>query len=147
MKYFIDQSIKIENTNKASYVGLANSQVTISSISARDKKRLKTYFRKLDKPLIFKLFTFSVLVARVLEETEVSQVTIDQEYRGHEIDIGNFVVQILSSKKKVIPEINFHQIGKRNNAHCEVYRAQKKNLKGHRVSAEVVIENYRKISK
>jgi len=40
MSYQIDQSIKIENTQKASYVCLANSVTLVISISAKNKREL-----------------------------------------------------------------------------------------------------------
>ena len=92
----IDQSIKIEKTNKTSYVCLADGQILISSISARDKKELKLFFRALDKPLIFKLFTFSVLCAKLIFKARAKVVLIDEEYSGHEIDIKSFIIQLLT---------------------------------------------------
>jgi hypothetical protein len=42
--YEIDQSIKIENTNKTSYVCIANGKVFVASLAGKDKKELKLYF-------------------------------------------------------------------------------------------------------
>lgn len=144
--YYIDQSIKIENTNKTTYVALTNGSTAVSSISAKDKGLLKLLFRQLEKPLVFKLFTFSVLVAKLLEAMKVTNVVIDTEYPGHEVDIKNYVTQLLLIAKKPIPVIHFHQIGKNNRAHLVVYHAYKKKLRGVNVSYREIVKRYEQIS-
>ena len=122
-RYQIDQSIKIENTSKATYVGISNGTQVIISILAHDKRALKQVFRKLKKPLVFKVFTFSVLCAKVLEKSRTKFVIIDREYQGHEIDIKNYIVQLLRLAGKPIPDIHFSLIGKNSHAHHRVYQA------------------------
>lgn len=145
--YQIDQSIKIEETNKTSYVCLANGKILISSISARDKKELKLFFRKLEKPLIFKLFTFSVLCAKIIFEAKIAVISIDEEYSGHEIDIKSFITQLLTIWGNTNTNISFTRVGKNSKAHIEGYNAYKKNNKGIIISAEEVLILYNKIDK
>lgn len=145
--YYIDQSIKIENTNKTTHVAISNGSTHIVSITGKDKSRLKLLFRQLQKPLVFKLFTFSVLVAKVIEMLKIDHVMVDVEYPGHEIDIKNYVTQLLLIAKKPVPAIHFVQIGKSNSAHIAVYGAYKKKKTGIRISQIEVIEKYERISK
>lgn len=123
MAYQIDQSIKIENTNKTSYVCLANSKTIIASISATAKKELKLFFRELNKPLIFKLFIFSVLCAKVIAKIRPGELTIDTEYQGHDRQIKSFILQILRMEGLGEPVIKFLRIGKNSSAHKGAYYA------------------------
>lgn len=146
-KYQVDQSIKIENTSKTSYICLSNSKTIICTISAKDKRELKLFFRELERPLIFKIFTFSVLVAKAIARTKIQSVEIDKEYLGHEIDIKSFIVQILDIWKIPQPYISFKLIGKNSNAHIQGYRAYKKKVKGITVKADGVLILYNLVNK
>ena len=144
--YYIDQSIKIENTSKTTYLALANSKQIVISISAKEKRTLKLVFRQLNKPLIFKLFTFSLLVAKVIEQVRLQQVTVDKEYPGHEVDIKNYITQLLLIAQKPVPQIYFQSIGKGNNAHLCAYNAHKNKTISLRISYAEVIKRYEQIS-
>ena len=128
-KYQIDLSIKIEDTSKASYVCLSNTTTAIVSISARDKRELKIFFRKLNRPLIFKLFTFSVLCAKSIAISGTPSVTIDTEYISHETEIHSFIIQILTIWKNPHPTITFNQVGRDSHAHIKALEASRKKQK------------------
>ena len=147
MPYQIDQSIKIENTNKATFVCLSNGQTIIVSISAKEKQKLKLFFRKLSKPLIFKLFTFSFLCAKAIMVSKIDSVAIDCEYVNHERQIKSFILQILKIEKIKIPDIWFSRIGKKSPAHIKGYEAMKKKSKGISVMVTEVLKYYEKINK
>lgn len=147
MKYQVDQSIKIENTSKATFVSLANDKIIISSISAKAKRELKLFFRELEKPLIFKLFTFSVLCSKVLIKARNDLVTIDCEYTKHEIDIKSYIVQIFRIEGLDVPNICFSRLGKRSSAHTAGYNAMKNNNKGIAVTVKDVLYYYDKINR
>lgn len=147
MQYQIGQSIKIEDTSKTTYVCLSNDTIFVSSISATEKRLLKRYFRQLQKPLIFKLFTFSVLCARTLLENMPQAVDIDREYDRHERHIKSFIVQIIRIERKLEPVIHFTEIGKSAHAHTYVYQAMKSGKKDRVISAQEVIRYYEKIQK
>jgi len=147
MKFKIDQSIKIENTNKTTYVAITNSGRVVVSISSKDKKLLKLFFRKLNRPTIFKVFTFSVLCAKVIAHTKAKSVVIDNEYLGHEINIKSFVVQILSIWNYNDTHISFRNLGKSSRAHEVVYKAYKKGKSELKVRAKEVLVLYNLINK
>lgn len=147
MTYQIDQSIKIEKTNKTSYVCLANGEILVSSISARDKKELKLYFRELEKLLIFKLFTFSVLCAKIIIQAKVGSVIIDTEYSGHERQIKSFILQIFKMEGFEEPIVSFAQVGKKSSAHKGAYEAFKLNTSNIKVTSKEVLKYYERVNK
>lgn len=145
--YQIDQSIKIENTNKTSYVCLANDKVLISSISAKEKKELKLYFRELGKPLIFKLFTFSVLCTKVIIAVKPGVIIIDQEYIGHERQIKSFILQIFQMENAEEPIMSFSQVGKKSPAHKGAYDALTQKKSDMKITAGEVLKYYERTNK
>lgn len=147
MTYQIDQSIKIEATNHTSYVSISNGTNFLVSISPKEKQILKSYFRKLDRPLIFKLFTFSVLCAEVIANSKPKHVEIDREYLNNEVVIKSYIKQIFSIWGKPIPTIIFAQIGRHSSAHINAYKAHRRNTKTHRITAKEVLILYNKVDK
>ncbi|MCX6784312.1 MAG: hypothetical protein NT141_04620 [candidate division WWE3 bacterium] len=147
MKYQIDQSNKIEETSKVTYVCLANGKTIIFSINSNEKQKLKLFFRELNKPLIFKLFTFSVLCAKAIITSKAGTVEIDCEYTNHEIDIKSYITQILLIEKTRSPDIWFAHVGKKSNAHLKGYAAMKKKAKGVTITAGEVLRYYENIDK
>ncbi len=147
MKYQIDQSIKIEDTGKTTYISLVNGESITVSISAKDKRELKLFFRELGKPLIFKLFTFSVLCAKTLMMSKTGSVIIDCEYTGYERQIKLFITQVFIIEEINRPEISFNKVGKLSNAHKTVHAAMEKKMKGTIVGVSEVLRYYEKISK
>lgn len=147
MAYQIDQSIKIENTNKTSYVCLANKKSIVISISAANKKELKLFFRELDKPLIFKLFTFSVLCAKAILALSPGELSIDIEYSGHDRQIKSFILQILRIENVEEPIIAFSQVGKSSTAHTGAYKALRQQRSDIKVTSKGILKYYEKINK
>lgn len=149
MKYQIDQSIKIEDTQKTTYVCLTDGKKSVLiSISAKEKRVLKIYFRKLQKPLIFKLFTFSFLCAQAIFKLKSKSTTIDREYLGHERQIKSFILQLSRIEGKLEPEISFSEIGKGVPAHKLVYAAQTHSKPADiLVKSGTILKYYEKINK
>jgi len=145
--YQIDQSNKIENTNRTTYVCLTNGETIVSSIKAGEKQKLKLFFRELNKPLIFKLFTFSVLCAKVIMTSKAGVVEIDCEYTSYERQIRSFILQILRIEKVKEPDIWFSHVGKRSGAHLKGYDAMKKKHRGIVTVSGEVLRYYEKIDK
>lgn len=146
-KYQIDQSIKIENTQKASYVCLSNGKTIVCSISAKDKRELKLFFRELGKPLIFKLFTFSILVAVAIHKLKATSIEIDREYTGHERQVKSFILQILRIEGAKEPLIDFILVGKKSPAHLGAYGALQKSRSDLTITARMVLQYYEKANK
>lgn len=88
MTYQIDQSGKIEDTNKLTIVAYANGKIKSLKIGATEKQKLLTVMRTLDYPkhnYVYKVF--AALVYFLLADEKIDSVVIDREYLGHEATI------------------------------------------------------------
>lgn len=116
--YQIDQSGKIEHTNKSTIVALANGNITTVKISAIEKQKLikaMAEFRKPNKTYAYDIF--SALIYILLKRHLITRVEIDKEYPGHEAGIKERLIQLLKKNGDKIPEISFGLVGKKCNAH------------------------------
>lgn len=62
MRIEIDQSGKIEDTSKHTFLAFSNTQHSVLKISAVEKRKLQKYFRDKGKAKIFIYLTFASLV-------------------------------------------------------------------------------------
>ena len=62
MRIEIDQSGKIENTNKNTIIAFSNNKFKSIFISAKDKREIQKFFRRIGKPRIFVYKTFAILI-------------------------------------------------------------------------------------
>lgn len=124
MSYQIDQSGKIENTSKNTYLALANSKTKVIKISSTEKRKLIQMIKELRRPhrtYIFQIF--AALVFLVLKDVKLSDVIIDTEYSGHQASIKEVLIQLFQRFEKESPEINFGFVGKKSNAHLAAIEA------------------------
>jgi len=113
----IDQSGKIEQTNKNTILCLSNKKWYALFIPARVKRQIQEIFRRNGQVRNFVLFTFCAGLALLLKEVKPkAKVIIDEEYYGKGAIIKN-ILQELLSKMKHLPIIEFRRIGKRSSAH------------------------------
>ncbi|OGZ35491.1 MAG: hypothetical protein A2815_00590 [Candidatus Portnoybacteria bacterium RIFCSPHIGHO2_01_FULL_40_12b] len=130
MIYQIDQSGKIEDTNRLTIVAVANGRSKILKISASEKQRLIKAMRALGYPqktFIYKIF--AGLIFLLLKNERIEEVVIDNEYPGHEATIKNIIIQLFQKIKIKTPQISFDTIGKQSNAHkaaLEAFRGKRK---------------------
>ena len=89
----IDQSNHIEYTSK--HTVIADSLGNYVYISAKEKRKLQTYFRQIGKPRIFVSKTFCALIAFLIAQTfnKSHHYLIDQEYEGHEIIFRDYIMR------------------------------------------------------
>ncbi len=126
MTYQIDQSGKVEDTNKLTVVAYANGRSKSVKIGSAEKQKLLKVMRELDFPkrnYIYKIF--AALVYVLLVDENIDSIVIDHEYVGHEATIKGIIIQLLSKNGKNVPQIRFDYIGKWSNAHkaaINVYR-------------------------
>ncbi len=120
MRIEIDQSGKIENTNRPTIIAYSNKNNDVLLISAKDKKEIQKYFRNLGKPKLFIYLTFIVIVSYLIKDhiKNGDQIIIDREYPGYEKLISKKVKEIIveNSNTKDI-SVYISQIGKKSNAH------------------------------
>jgi len=127
MKIEIDQSGKIENTNKLTAIAFSNNHQKSLIITAKDKKSVQSIFRRIGQPKIFvyKLFATAVFVLIKDDLKKLDQIIIDKEYLGYEKIIKKFILEIAEHNNKKIDgsNIHFHSIGKKSQAHKIALRA------------------------
>ncbi|OGG12409.1 hypothetical protein A3J20_01170 [Candidatus Gottesmanbacteria bacterium RIFCSPLOWO2_02_FULL_42_29] len=130
MIYQIDQSGKIEDTNKITIIAYANGNNKTLSMKAAEKQKMLNRMRIMDKPkktFIFK--AFAGLVFLLLKDEDVDEVIIDKEYPGHEATIKAILVRLFDRNELNPPNIGFALIGKKSKAHkiaLETYRGERK---------------------
>ncbi len=129
MTYEIDQSGKVEDTNKLTVVAYANGKIKSVKIGSVEKRKLLAAMRTLDYPkhnYVYKIF--AALIYFLLEDERVDAVVIDYEYTGHEESVIGILRYLLNKNKRNIPTIRFGFVGKSSPAHkaaVEVFRGNK----------------------
>ncbi len=128
--YEIDQSGKIEQTNKPTIIAIANGKVATIKISAVEKQKLIKTITELRKPnKTYAYDIFSALIYLLLTYISPVEVEIDKEYPGHEAGIKERILQFFERTSTQNPEIYFGLVGKKSNAHIEalaVFQRKKK---------------------
>lgn len=146
MRIEIDQSGKIENTNRPTVVAFANKKQSVLVILSKDKKLIQKYFRAIGKPKLFVYFTFIALVYCLINHhlKKRDQVVIDREYPGYEKLISTKLKLLLKDKEDIT--VSIAQIGKKSSAHDlawnELQSKSHKNVS--KVSSERIIKILKK---
>lgn len=117
MKIEIDQSGKLEDTSRHTFLAFSNGEHFVLKISGAEKRKLQVYFRKIGKPKLYIFLTFASLIIILLKKikTRSNQIIIDIEYPGKAPLIKNFIKIYCPDFE--IEDIDFHQIGKKSRAH------------------------------
>lgn len=116
--YQIDQSGKIEQTNKITVIAFANGSKYALVIPARTKRRLQEVFRIHGFTSLFIYYLFSVGIYYLLASLkQQSDITIDIEYPGKDRIIKQFIENLLKNNGKPNYNIRFARIGNRPPAH------------------------------
>ena len=106
MTYEIDQSGKVEDTNKLTVVAYANGKIKSVKIGSVEKQKLLAAMRARDhskRNYLYKIF--AALIYSLLADEKVDAVVIDREYFGHEAIIKGMIIQLwmfLEEKEKLI---------------------------------------------
>jgi len=129
----IDQSGKIEYTNKPTVVAYSNGIVKSILIRSQDKKKIEKLFRLIGSPDMFIYKTFALLIFLLIKNDleKIRQVVIDVEYTGKDNLIKTFIkrLAIKSGKDFDVSKIHFVRVGKKSRSHIRaigVYRGQLK---------------------
>ena len=118
MKYQIDQSAKIEQTNKTTVIAYSNDNQFALVIPRRLKRRIQEVFRLHGFSSLFTYYLFSVGLFYLLEHLEKKEnIIIDTEYPGKDKIIISFLKPLLIKNKKPDHRISFARIGNRPPAH------------------------------
>ena len=128
----IDQSGRVEETNRTSIVALADKKFSFTiALSSKTKKELLQIFRKNGKPKTFPIVTFALMVFMTMlrSKTYPPELIIDIEYPGHENTIKNIILVFCKRYKKQPPQIYFANIGKNDPAHLAAWGTYTKKYK------------------
>lgn len=144
MNVQIDQSNKIEQTQKDTVIALSNGVKFAVLIRAKDKRVIQNEFRLRGQPRNFIIFTFSILLVFLLKKVKpIVPVVIDLEYKDKENIIREKL--ILYSKRLDYDLdrslITFRSVGKGSPAHKLAGKVtSRKQNPDLRVTAEGVME-------
>lgn len=135
MKIYIDQSNKIEQTNKHTVLALANDTKYAILIPAKVKRQLQELFRQNGKPRAFVYITFAAAVVILTKEysEKLSQIIIDQEYYGKEKQLKKTIEKMLNNFFNKMPDISFGKIGKSSDAHKHAFSVAKQKIKADKI--------------
>lgn len=134
MNYQIDQSGKIEQTNKNTVIAYSNGKKYAVLIHARLKRQIQEIFRLHGFTALFIYYLFSVGVFYLLKSVrEKSEIIIDTEYPGKDKIIKQFITNLLKNYSQPIHEISFARIGNRPPAHYAAKDVFDKKVKANRI--------------
>jgi hypothetical protein len=148
MRIEIDQSGKIENTNRPTVIAFSNNKNDVLVLLAKDKKEVQKYFRKANKPRLFIYITFVVLIFTILKKhiKNYDQIVIDREYPGYEKLITSNLNRLLKKELNICnASISTTQIGKKSKAHDLAWNEFQ--LKSHENHKKICAEKLIKIIK
>lgn len=125
MSIQIDQSGKVEQTDKDTVIALSNDENNQSKtllIKAKDKRKLQEIFRenKIGKLFVYRVFAGLVFLL-IKDISKTSQVVIDVEYHGKENLIREVLMEFYSRAKILPPDIVFRRIGNTPRVHYAAY--------------------------
>lgn len=128
MKYEIDQSGRVEETNRHTIISVASESYSYSiKIDSKIKKLVQKKFQKLGKPKMFAVYGFIRGLIILLKKSRIknSVVTVDIEYDGYNKIINNELYKNIDQNL----EFRFSSIGKKSPAHKSAYTTFKKRIK------------------
>jgi hypothetical protein len=136
MKVEVNQSNKIEQTNKDTIIGLADDETFTILIKAKIKRKLQEEFKKQGKPGLFVYRTFIagvILALRHAQLKNLTRVVIDEEYYGKERLLKSMFLEIWGRYFTKIPEICFERIGRKSKVHNACYLTMKGKYRPDRI--------------
>jgi hypothetical protein len=143
----VDMSGRIEETNKPTALGLANGISVSVAMTAAQKRRAIAALKKLrpeqDVNLLH-LLVFTGLLYYLLRPVmeQLTLVTIDLEYPGHDAVIKNRVITLLRNAGISVEkdQLTIGQVGKKSPAHELAYAVYaKKQAADQVVTAEEIV--------
>ncbi len=117
MRIEIDQSGKLEDTSRHTFLAFSNSQHSVLKLGSSEKRKLQKHFRSIGKSRLYIYITFASLLVILLRKlgSRSNQIIIDVEYPGR----GHLIKDLIRSIDANFPvrDISFHQIGKKSRAY------------------------------
>ena len=132
MEVEVNQSNKIEQTNKDTIIGVADDKTFTILIGAKIKRKLQEEFRKQGRPRLFVYRTFIgsvVLALKYAQFKNLSKAVIDEEYYGKDKMLKSMFLEMWGRFFTKIPEISFDKIGRKSKVHNVCYLTMKGKYK------------------
>ncbi len=140
MTYQIDQSGKIEQTNKDTILCLSNGSRDTICIEATTKRQLQEIFRRNGQIRNYVLFTFCAgLKILIQRNPTIKFIIIDQEYLGKELVIKSILAEMGGIGN--LPQIHFGFVGKGSSAHIIALAVTRKEIKPHIIITRKILLN------
>lgn len=118
MGYQVDQSGKVEQTNKDTVIAYSNGTQYAIVIPRKLKRKLQEVFRVHGFTTLFIYYLFSVGLFYLLKNLkQENTVVVDTEYPGKDRIIKQFVLALLEANRSPRHNISFARIGNRPPAH------------------------------
>lgn len=140
MKYEVDQSGRIEETNRHTIISIANKDFSYTvKIDSKTKKVIQKKFQKLKKPKMFGVYGFASGVIILIKRSKIknSVVIIDIEYDGYNKILKEIFIKYLDKSL----EFRFFNIGKKSPAHYFAYSTFKKKNRPHYIIKTEELQN------
>lgn len=149
MKIEIDQSIRIEQLNRDTVIGLGGLQLQYAAVVPRKLKRhYKEEFRRRGISRQFAPTIFAAAIAATLEQqgANIAALVIDTEYSSYELLIEN----VIQSKFPTL-QVEFRQIGRSSPAHLVAYAVFRRRRKSDTIlkkaDLQMVLDTFNKYKK
>lgn len=122
-QYQIDQSGKIEQTERNTVIACINDRQFTVLLKRKEKRELQRVFKTANMQKLFPYLTFAVLVAILIHKLiPRHKIIIDREYVGHEDFIEDRIEIYVNQLGGKIPILNFGHVGKLSKAHQLGYK-------------------------
>jgi len=118
--FFVDQSGKVEQTNRDTVVAATDGKSVAVVIRSRDKQRLFARAKQSRrKNLYLRVFAYAIFRAVETLLHEDARIVIDAEYPGKETEVRSMVRDFLAAKHGQFDprRISFDRVGKHSKAH------------------------------
>jgi len=128
MKYEVDQSGRIEETNRHTIISIANKEYSYTvKVDSKIKRSIQSKFQKMKKPKMFAVYGFASGVIILVRNSKIknSVIIIDIEYDGYNKILKEIFIKYLDNSL----EFRFSNIGKKSLAHHSAYSTFKKQKK------------------
>lgn len=130
MKYQIDQSGKIEQTNKNTVIAFSNGKQRAVLIPRKVKRQIQEAFRKQGSTKLFIYQLFSAGIYFLIKDFKHEEtIIVDLEYPNKDKIISQMLCRLLISHSKPAHKFHFARIGNRPRAHYaakNVFNGKKK---------------------
>lgn len=149
MEIEVDQSFKVERTNRPTAIAFTNDAIRSILIPAKVKQhaiaRLRTLGKKGHRAT---LFLFAALTFLLIQDElpRLTRLWIDLEYTGHDNDIRAVLLNLIRAVMPDFPadRIAFRQVGKKSQAHTRALAVHRGGVEPDRI---ITLEDILKLAR